>query len=123
VVPFALHKNSIVCFMCFSPAIRDTCVPSSYRLAIIRVEVFLNFGSLRSHMLAFQAPQSKHWSGGRRVCRTCSAAHVNGKHYFAGYFTPPLVFSAHYIISYAHSCGTILEFQCLRSYIQCDIHI
>jgi len=35
-----------------------------------------NLGPLRSHLLAFQAPYSKHWSGSRQVCQTCSATHV-----------------------------------------------
>ena len=39
-------------------------------------EHFRNFGPLRSHLLAFQAPYSKHWSGGRRNCCICSTAPV-----------------------------------------------
>ena len=37
-----------------------------------------NLGSLRLHLLAFQALiiSCKSWSGGCWVCRTCSAAHV-----------------------------------------------
>jgi len=31
---------------------------------------------LRSHLLAFQALYSEHWSGGRRICRICSTAPV-----------------------------------------------
>jgi len=39
-------------------------------------ENFRNLGPLRSHLLAFQAPYSEHWSGGRRNCRICSTAPV-----------------------------------------------
>jgi len=34
-------------------------------------EKFGNLGPLRSHLVAFQALYSKHWSGGRRNCRIC----------------------------------------------------
>ena len=41
-------------------------------------ENFRNLGPLRSHLLAFQAPYSEHWSGSRRNCRICSTAPVAG---------------------------------------------
>ena len=37
---------------------------------------FLELRSLRSHLLAFQAFYSKHWSCGHRVCRACFGAPV-----------------------------------------------
>ena len=70
--PLALHKNFIVC-LCFSPAIRDTRLPRSWLSA--QSKNVWNLGLLRLHL---QAPYSKHWSGSRRVCRTCSATHAWG---------------------------------------------
>ena len=35
-----------------------------------------NLGPLRLHLLAFQAPYSEHWAGGRRNCRISSTAPV-----------------------------------------------
>jgi len=44
------------------------------------MENFQNLGLLRSHLLAYQALHSKHWSWGRWVCRTsvlpCLCTHV-----------------------------------------------
>jgi len=37
------------------------------------MEKFRGLGSLKSHLLAFRAPNSKNWSGGW-VWRTCSTA-------------------------------------------------
>ena len=68
---FASHVNSIICF---SPAIGDTRLVSSW-LSAWSANKFFNLVPLRSHLLAFQTPHSKHWSGGCRVSRTCSTAH------------------------------------------------
>ena len=59
--------------MYFSSAIRNTHLPSRL-LSAWSMENLWNLGPLRSHLLAFSAPQSKHWSGGHWVCRICSAA-------------------------------------------------
>jgi len=40
--------------------------------------IFRNLRPLRSHLLAFQAPFSEHWSGGRRNCCICSTARPCG---------------------------------------------
>jgi len=52
VAPFALHKNSIVCFMCFSLAIRDNHLASCW-LSVQSGENFWNLGPLRLHLLPF----------------------------------------------------------------------
>jgi len=65
---FALPKNSIVHS---SPVIR-----AQQLIICAKHGKFWNLGPLTSHLLAFQAPCSKHWSGGRQVCHTCFTDHV-----------------------------------------------
>jgi len=74
------------CFLCTA----SMCSPSKKLSLILRqfcqyitqydkIEFYIthmkkwNLGSLRLHLLAFQAPYSERLSGGHRVCRTCSA--------------------------------------------------
>jgi len=54
------YDNSTGCFIMAGEYVYAEAVKSSTRSA----ENFWNLGPLRSHLLAFQAPYSEHWSGG-----------------------------------------------------------
>jgi len=68
------YGNSTDCFIMAGKYV----YAESAKSAPIRanVENFQNLAPLRSHLLAFQAPYSEHWSSNRLNCRICSAAPV-----------------------------------------------
>ena len=68
------YGNSTNCFITAGEYVYAEAVKS----APIRAKRgnFSNLWPLRSHLLAFQAPLSEHWSGSRRNCCICSTSPV-----------------------------------------------